>query len=161
MESRFTKEQLLEFYLNSVFFGNNAYGVKAAAEVYFGKDLADLTIAEAAALPVPIRNPTLYDLRRGDEIAVRARDAVIDQMVEEGYITAAEGAVAKASLLTVAPPNETARTGPPGADRRQGRRPQRSRSSGWAPPTCSASERCSDAPPTTPSVRAAAVSRSS
>ena len=107
LERRFTKEQLLEFYLNSVFFGNNAYGVKAAAEVYFGKDLADLTIAEAAALPVPIRNPSLYDLRRGDEIAVRARDAVIDQMIDQGYITAAEGAEAKRYPIVVAPPSES------------------------------------------------------
>ncbi|MBU1225979.1 MAG: transglycosylase domain-containing protein [Actinobacteria bacterium] len=107
LERRFTKEQLLEFYLNSVFFGNNAYGVKAAAEVYFGKDLADLTIAEAAALPVPIRNPSLYDLRRGDEITVKARDAVIDEMVDEGYITEAEGEAAKATSIVVAPPAET------------------------------------------------------
>jgi len=112
LERRFTKEQLLEFYLNSVFFGNNAYGVKAAAEVYFGKNLADLTIAEAAALPVPIRNPSLYDLRRGDEIAVRARDAVIDEMVDGGYITAAEGAAARAEPLVTIPPNETPELAP-------------------------------------------------
>ncbi len=106
LERRFTKEQLLEFYLNSVFFGNNAYGVKAAAEVYFGKSLEDLTIAEAAALPVPIRNPSLYDLRSGDEIAVKARDAVIDEMVDGGYITEAEGETAKATPIVVAPPAE-------------------------------------------------------
>ena len=45
LERRYTKEQILEFYLNSVYFGSNAYGVKAAAQEYFGKDLADLTIA--------------------------------------------------------------------------------------------------------------------
>ncbi len=107
LERRFTKEQLLEFYLNSVFFGNNAYGVKAAAEVYFGKDLDELTIAEAAAIPVPIRNPSLYDLRKEDEISTRARDSVLDQMVEEGYITAAEGATAKSTPLRTVPPVET------------------------------------------------------
>jgi len=107
LEHRFSKEQLLEFYLNSVFFGNNAYGVKAAAEAYFGKDLDELTIAEAAAIPVPIRNPSLYDLRKEDEIATRARDAVIDQMVEEGYITAAEGSEAKATPLRTTPLVET------------------------------------------------------
>lgn len=106
LESRFTKEQLLEFYLNSVFFGNNAYGVKAAAEVYFDKALEDLTIAEAAALPVPIRNPSLYDLRRDDDIAVRARDAVIDEMIDEGYITAEEGAAAQKTPIVVAPPTQ-------------------------------------------------------
>ncbi|MEE9298093.1 MAG: transglycosylase domain-containing protein [Acidimicrobiia bacterium] len=99
LERRFTKEQILEFYLSSVFFGSNAYGVKAAAEEYFDKRLDELTIAQAAALPVPIRNPSLYNLRNDSEIPLRARNAVIDQMVEEGYITAAEGAVARAEPL--------------------------------------------------------------
>lgn len=99
LERRFTKEQILEFYLNSVFFGENAYGVTAAAEVYFDKELGELTIAEAAALPVPIRNPSLYNLTNDSEIPLRARNSVIDQMVEEGYITAAEGDLAKAEPL--------------------------------------------------------------
>ena len=73
-----TKEQILEFYLNSVYFGWSAYGVKAAAEEYFRKDLADLTIAEAATLAVIIRNPSLYDPRRQPERAHDRRDDVID-----------------------------------------------------------------------------------
>jgi len=99
LERRFTKEQILEFYLNSVFFGENAYGVTAAAEVYFDKELDELTIAEAAALTVPIRNPSLYNLTNDSEIPLRARDAVIDQMVDEGYITATEGGVAKSEPI--------------------------------------------------------------
>jgi penicillin-binding protein 1A len=95
LERRFSKEQILEFYLNSVYFGENAYGVAAAADEYFGKQLDQLTIAEAAALPVPIRNPSLYNLRNDSEIPERARDGVIDQMVEEGYITFEEGETAK------------------------------------------------------------------
>jgi membrane peptidoglycan carboxypeptidase len=106
LERRFTKEQILEFYLNSVYFGSNAYGVNAAAQEYFGKALDDLTIAEAAAIPVPIRNPSLYDLRRDSEITVRARNAVIDQMVEEGYITASEGDEAKAEPIETVPHRE-------------------------------------------------------
>ncbi|MDX1690830.1 MAG: transglycosylase domain-containing protein [Acidimicrobiia bacterium] len=106
LERRFAKEQILEFYLNSVFFGNNAYGVKAAAQEYFGKDLDQLTIAEAAALPIPIRNPSLYDLRRDSEIPVRARDAVVDQMVDNGYITAEEGEEAKAEPIATTSPQE-------------------------------------------------------
>jgi penicillin-binding protein 1A len=113
LERRYTKEQILEFYLNSVFFGNNAYGVQAAAEVYFGKNLDELTIAEAAAIPVPIRNPSLYDLRRDDtDISLRARNFVIDEMVQEGYITATEGARAKLEPLTVVPPQETLEVAP-------------------------------------------------
>jgi penicillin-binding protein 1A len=102
LERRFTKEQILEFYLNSVFFGNNAYGVTAAADVYFGKPLDQLTIAEAAALPVPIRNPSLYNLRNDSDIPTKARDSVIVQMVQEGYITAAEGdAALEQPIVTV------------------------------------------------------------
>jgi membrane peptidoglycan carboxypeptidase len=99
LERRYTKEQILEFYLNSVFFGENAYGVTAAAEEYFGKSLDELTIAEAAALPVPIRNPSLYNLRNDSEIPKRARDAVIDEMVDEGYITFEEGEEAKGTEI--------------------------------------------------------------
>jgi penicillin-binding protein 1A len=101
LERRYTKEQILEFYLNSVFFGNNAYGVKAAAQEYFGKDLDQLTIAEAAALTVPIRNPSLYDLRRDSTIPVRARNAVIDNMVADGYISEGEGEAAKLEPIVV------------------------------------------------------------
>lgn len=102
LERRFTKEQILEFYLNSVYFGSNAYGIKAAAQEYFGKPLDQLTIAEAAALPVPIRNPSLYNLRNDSEIPKRARDAVIEIMVREGYITREEGDAAQAeSIRTV------------------------------------------------------------
>jgi len=102
LERRYTKEQILEFYLNSVYFGNNAYGVKAAAQEYFGKDLADLTVAEAAALPVPIRNPSLYNLRNTDsQIPFRVRNAVIDNMVANGYVSAEDGETAKAQPIQV------------------------------------------------------------
>jgi penicillin-binding protein 1A len=106
LERRFTKEQILEFYLNSVYFGNNAYGVRAAAQEYFGKDLAQLSIAEAAALAVPIRNPTLYDLRRRSHDPVDARDRVIGQMLEQGYITPDEAAAAEAAPLVTVPHQE-------------------------------------------------------
>jgi penicillin-binding protein 1A len=106
LEHRYTKEQILEFYLNSVFFGNNAYGIKAAAQEYFAKDLDELTIAEAAALMVPIRNPSLYDLRRDSTIPLRARNAVIDIMVVDGHITEEEGEAAKDEPIVVAPRQE-------------------------------------------------------
>ncbi len=102
VERRYTKDQILEFYMNSVFYGENAYGIKAAAEEYFDKDLEDITIAEAAAMVVPIRNPSFYDLRDEPDRVTRARDNVIDQMVDHGFITAAEGEAAKAEpLVTV------------------------------------------------------------
>ncbi|MBT8215025.1 MAG: transglycosylase domain-containing protein [Acidimicrobiia bacterium] len=102
LERRYTKDQILEFYANSVFYGENAYGVKAAAQEYFGKDLDELTIAEAAAMMTPIRNPTVYDLRDQEESVVRARNAVITQMEANGYITSAEATAARREPLRVA-----------------------------------------------------------
>jgi membrane peptidoglycan carboxypeptidase len=106
LENRYSKEQILEYYLNSVYFGSNAYGIKAAAQEYFGKDLDELTIAEAAALAVPIRNPTLYDLRSDSDTPLRARNRVIDEMVDEGFITAEEGDAAKREPLETVPHRE-------------------------------------------------------
>jgi len=106
LERRYTKEQILEFYLNSTYFGNNAYGVRAAAQEYFGKELNELTIAEAAALVVPIRNPTLYDLRRHADDPIEARNRVIGEMLDEGYITGEEAAAAQAEPLVTVPHRE-------------------------------------------------------
>ncbi len=101
LERRYTKDQILEFYLNSQFFGYNAYGVAAAAQEYFGKTLDELTIAEAAAISVPIRNPTLYDMRDPDKVdSVRdRRDSVIKQMEKNGFITAAQAEAAQKEPL--------------------------------------------------------------
>jgi len=101
VERRYTKDQILEFWANSVFFGSNAYGIRAAANEYFGKDLDQLTIAEAALLPVPIRNPTFYHPRFNPDNALPARNRTIDRMVVNGYILPADGAKAKAEPLGV------------------------------------------------------------
>ncbi|HUG75411.1 MAG TPA: transglycosylase domain-containing protein [Acidimicrobiia bacterium] len=106
LERRHSKELILEHYLNSVFFGNNAYGIRAAAQEYFGKELGQLTIAEAAALMVPVRNPSLYDLRRDSTIPLRARNAVIDNMVLDRYITEEDGEAAKEDPIVVVPRQE-------------------------------------------------------
>ncbi len=107
LERRYEKDDILEFYVNSVFYGSNAYGVTAAAQEYYGKELHELTIEEAAAMMTPIRNPSLYDLRDEDREdrtrVVRARDAVIENMVDNEFITAAEGEAAKARPLSVIP----------------------------------------------------------
>lgn len=95
LERVYGKEQILEFYLNSVYFGWSAYGVSAAAREYFGKNVRDLTAAEAATLVVTIRNPSLYDPRRQPERTRERRDDVIDAMAAAGFITYEEAAVAK------------------------------------------------------------------
>ncbi len=101
VERIYTKDQILEFWMNSVFFGSNAYGIRAASLEYFGKELEDLTIAEAALLPVPIRNPTFYHPRFQPQNALTARNRVIDRMVANGYILPAEAAEARQEPLGV------------------------------------------------------------
>jgi len=101
LERRFTKDQILEYYANSVFFGSNAYGFQAAAQEYFGKDLDELTLAQAATLVTPIRNPTFYHPRNNPQNSIAARNRTIDRMVENGYATEAEGEAAKAAPLGV------------------------------------------------------------
>jgi membrane peptidoglycan carboxypeptidase len=101
LERRYTKRQILEFYLNSVYFGWSAYGIKAAAREYFGKELADLTLAEGAALSVLIRNPSLYDLRRRPDNAIEKRNATLERMVELGFIKRAQARKAKKVPLEV------------------------------------------------------------
>ena len=101
LERRYDKDQILEFWANSVFFGSNAYGIKAAAQEYFGKDLDELTIQEAALIPVPIRNPTFYHPRLNVENATIGRNGTIDRMVANGYILPADGEAAKKEPLGV------------------------------------------------------------
>ena len=90
LERRYTKDEILERYLNTIYLGHGAYGVGAAVERYFGKSLADVTLPEAALLAGLIANPEGRDPidRPGD--AVRARGNVLDGMLDAGEITEAE-----------------------------------------------------------------------
>jgi penicillin-binding protein 1A len=106
LERRYTKEQILEFYVNSVYYGWSAFGVKTAAREYFGKNLDELTIAEAATLFVPIRNPSTYDPRRQPERVLDRRNDVIDTMVAHEMITAAQGERAKEEPYVIQPHQE-------------------------------------------------------
>jgi membrane peptidoglycan carboxypeptidase len=99
LERTHTKDEILEFYLNSQFFGENAYGVAAAAQEYFGKDLGDVTIAEAATIAVPIRNPSVYDVRDNTDTVLDRRNSVIKQMEKNGFIAEEESIAAQAEPL--------------------------------------------------------------
>lgn len=90
MERSMSKEQILGLYLNQVFYGNGAYGISAAADVYFGKSLKDLTIGEAALLSRLVRRPSQENPFRNPEIAKTNRDVVLGIMLEEKFITKAE-----------------------------------------------------------------------
>ena len=87
--STLTKEQILELYLNSIFLGRNAYGVQAASRAYFDKDVADLTLPEAAYLAVLPKAPSNYDPVRATERALDRRNYVLREMASNGFITEA------------------------------------------------------------------------
>ncbi|MEU4623996.1 transglycosylase domain-containing protein [Actinoplanes sp. NPDC023801] len=101
VEKQLTKQQILERYLNMAPFGNGAYGVSAASQVYFGKKPADLTVDEAALLAGMVKAPTSFDptTETGHPQALARRDYIIDNMAELGQITAAEAAAAKKATV--------------------------------------------------------------
>ncbi|MEO2107983.1 MAG: transglycosylase domain-containing protein [Actinomycetota bacterium] len=86
LERELTKEEILERYLNQVYFGGGAYGIAAAAEEYFAKTVGELTAGEAATLAGQIRSPGATDPRRFPDIALRRRDATLRAMVQEGWL---------------------------------------------------------------------------
>jgi penicillin-binding protein 1A len=90
MERALTKDQLLELYLNEIFLGQRAYGVAAAAQIYFNKSLSELTIDEAAYLAALPKAPNNYHPTRRKDAAVARRNWVIDRMLDDGYITVEE-----------------------------------------------------------------------
>jgi penicillin-binding protein 1A len=91
VEDHTSKKDILERYLNTVYFGNGAYGVQAAAEVYFGKTARDLDTGDAVLLAGLIRNPVGYDPIRFPDNAVARRKVVVNRLVSSGVITEATG----------------------------------------------------------------------
>ena len=87
LESTLSKQQILELYLNSIFLGRNAYGVQAAARAYFDKDVAELTLPEAAYLAVLPKAPANYDPVRATQRALDRRNYVLREMYRNGYIS--------------------------------------------------------------------------
>src|SRR6476469_8933682 len=101
IERTFSKEKILELYLNEIYLGIGAYGVAAASLLYFDKSVHELTLPEAAYLAALPKGPNNYNpFRRHDE-AIARRNYVIDRMVEDRYVTAQEGDAAKKSPLQV------------------------------------------------------------
>lgn len=92
LEKRFSKEQILEAYLNIAPFGGNTYGVQAASQLYFGKQSANLTPAEAASLIAIVQYPTTRNLGSADnyEANQARRDVILAAMYDEGYLNEAE-----------------------------------------------------------------------
>jgi membrane peptidoglycan carboxypeptidase len=91
-----SKDQVLEDYLNTIYFGRGAYGIQAASQAYFGRDVQDLTVAQGAVLAAVIRAPSSYDPAEGpeakDALEGRVLDYVIPGMVERGWLSEADAA---------------------------------------------------------------------
>ena len=99
LESRLSKDQILEIYLNQIYLGNRAYGFAAAAEVYFGKPLQDITVAEAAMLAGLPKSPGTANPINSPTRARARQLHVIDRMKETGFITAAQADEARQEPL--------------------------------------------------------------
>jgi 1A family penicillin-binding protein len=103
MEKHYSKEQILEAYLNVILFGHGWYGIDAAARHYFGKNAAQLTLAEAATLAALPKGPSIYDPIKNPARAKQRRDLVLNLMAEQKFISQATANAAKATPIKVAP----------------------------------------------------------
>jgi penicillin-binding protein 1A len=112
IEEALGKREILKLYINQVYLGDGKYGVEEAARGYFGKPAKRLTTAEAALLVGLVKNPEGYNPRRSAYRAIQRRNVVLDVMVREKVITAAEARKAKAEPLTLVPPLEAAGPAP-------------------------------------------------
>ncbi|MGU3576848.1 penicillin-binding protein 1A [Brucellaceae bacterium C25G] len=101
IEQAYSKDRILELYLNQIYFGVGAHGIAAAALSYYNKSVSELTISEMAYLAALPKGPANYHPYRWPERAVERRNYVIDRMVENEYITVDEGNAAKAEPLHV------------------------------------------------------------
>ncbi|MCH7628992.1 MAG: transglycosylase domain-containing protein [Proteobacteria bacterium] len=99
IEGVLSKQQILELYLNEIPLGRQSFGVQAAARAYFDKDVGDLKLHEAAFLAILPKAPERYGRKKYEEQALTRRNWVLDQMVKNGWATAAQAAEAKAQPL--------------------------------------------------------------
>jgi penicillin-binding protein 1A len=103
IEHDFTKQQILELYINRIYFGSGCYGVETASLAYFGKNAAKLNLSEAAILAGLIRSPNRFSPLKNPEGAALQRDAVLDRLVELKKINASEAEQAKATKIASHP----------------------------------------------------------
>ena len=99
LDQRYSKEQILEWYLNQVPFGRNAYGVEAASQAYFRKSVSEISLAEAATLAALIKAPSFYSINLA-ELLIR-KDYVLNRMVSEGFLNKEEAESAKKEEINI------------------------------------------------------------
>ncbi len=111
LERRYTKDRILEMYLNQVYFGHGAYGVEAAARTYFGKSVSELSVREAALIAGLPRAPTTYSPFEHGDAAKRRREVVLRRMVEYGTLKDVEAKKLARADLGLIPPERRRNTG--------------------------------------------------
>jgi len=87
LEKKYTKEEIVEYYLNTIYLGRGVHGIQAASERYFGKDMTELTVSEIAVIAGITQNPSAYDPVAFPEANAARREVVLKKMYEQGYIT--------------------------------------------------------------------------
>src|SRR5437868_7233419 len=103
IERQFTKQQILELYINRIYFGTGCYGVETASQAYFGKSASQLNLPEAALLAGLIRSPNRFSPLKNPEGAAAQRNAVLDRMVELKKTSSAQAQQAKSSRINPHP----------------------------------------------------------
>ncbi|MDA7921044.1 PBP1A family penicillin-binding protein [Verrucomicrobiales bacterium] len=111
IERKFTKEEILGFYMNRVYFGSGLYGIERASQGYFMKPASELSPGEGAMLAGVIRGPSLLNPFRSIQSAKDIRDEVLARLVTEGTITEAQSTEAKNETITLRPPDKRLATG--------------------------------------------------
>jgi penicillin-binding protein 1A len=94
LENRYSKNEIMDFYLNRIYFGSGAWGVQTAAQTYFGKDVNELNLAECSLLAGLAQRPNAYSPFRNYSLAKKRQEVVLARMVDCGYITLKESATA-------------------------------------------------------------------
>jgi penicillin-binding protein 1A len=112
IEAKYSKDKILELYLNQISLGNGSFGVETAAQRYFGKSARDLNLAEVATLAGLPKAPERYNPRRSPERAIQRRNTVIEIMREQGGISDADASLAKAYPLQLARRSEAGDVAP-------------------------------------------------
>lgn len=102
IERQYTKTEILELYLNQIYFGQGAYGVQAAAQVYFGKNVEDLNLAECAILAGIPKSPNYYNPLNNSKAAKERQAVVLEQMVKYDYLTPQQANQAKGTEIKLA-----------------------------------------------------------
>ncbi|MDD7677599.1 MAG: penicillin-binding protein 1A [Anaerovibrio sp.] len=111
LERRYTKDEILELYLNQIYFGQGAYGVQAAAKTYFGKDVKDLDLNECAMLAGIPKSPNYFSPLNNLQAAQERKGVVLDQMAKYGYISSSTASKTKAESLNLVKPQKQDTTG--------------------------------------------------